>query len=323
MTTSSAAAADLQQPVNASGGGVVDSEGRAVFGMDAEVALKRQASFDPRREFQVRAWLEAVLGERLNGATLVDALADGRHLCRLAELMRVDIDLAQVSARNTALHNVANLQLFLAAMQRAGVLKSAELFNPHRRDAVALVGTLEAVARVCAIDDRFSHVRRSLPPVALQTAGSSRRGSSSSAPTTSARKWAPVQTGSSLRSVSPALGDDAASLRAELVRVQHDLAYQMARCEYLESQLNSDGVRVFCLRVRCCPTWSRTKRRVVMFGVLLTGVVGATLYYFNANPSAAARQITPMLGNALQQAIAATNSAMAQVQQVVTNHIAY
>lgn len=308
-------AADL--PVNASGGGVVDSEGRAVFGLDAEVALKRQASFDPRREFHVRAWLEAQLGARLNGATLVDALADGRHLCRLAELMRVDIDVAQVSARNTALHNVANLQLFLAAMQRAGVLKSAELFNPHRRDAPALVATLEAVARVVALDDRFAHLRHALPPVALSTAGSRR---SSASLSTSARKWAPVQTTSSLRSAAT---DDVASMRAELIRVQHELAYQLARCEYLEAQLDSDGVRVLCLRVRCCPTWSRAKRRVVMFGVLLTGVVGATLYYFNAVNPASARQITPLLGDALAQMQAAANTAITQVQAVVTNHINY
>lgn len=303
------------QPVNASGGGVVDGEGRAVFGLDAEVALKRQASFDPRREFQVRAWLEAQLGARLNGATLWDALADGRHLCQLAHLMRVDIDRAQISARNTALHNVANLQLFLAAMQRAAVLKSADLFNPHRRDAVALVAALETVARVCAVDDRFAHMRDALPPVALQTAGSRRGSSTTVAP---ARKWASVQTASSVRSASGPAADDAPQLRAELARVQHELAYQTARCEYLEAQLNSDGVRVFCLRVRCCPTWSRAKRRVVLFGALLTGVLGATLYYFNANP-AAVRQITPMLGSAMAQ----VNSAVAQVQAVVSTHIGY
>lgn len=289
-------------PVNASGGGVVDSEGRAVFGLDAEVALKRQASFDPRREFQVRAWLEAQLGERLNGATLYDALADGRHLCRLVELMNIDIDRAQVSARNTALHNVANLQLFLAKLQSAGVLKSLDLFNPHRRDSLALVSTLEAVARVVAVDPRFAHLRESLPPVALQTAASRRSSTTTGAATltasTSVRKWAPVQTSSSLRAVTPPLdaASDVATLRAELVRLQHELSYQSARSEYLEAQLNSDGFAIFCLRVRCCPTWSRTKRRVVFFGVLLTGVVGATLYYFNANP-AAARNVAPMLGN--------------------------
>lgn len=287
-------------PVNASGGGVVDGEGRAVFGLDAEVALKRQASFDPRREFQVRAWLEAQLGERLNGATLYDALADGRHLCRLVELMHIDIDRAQVSARNTALHNVANLQLFLAKLQSAGVLKSADLFNPHRRDSVALVSTLEAVARAVAVDPRFAHLRESLPPVALQTAGSRRSSTATGtlSASTSVRKWAPVQTSSSFRAVTPPLdaASDVATLRAELVRLQHELSYQSARSEYLEAQLNSDGLAIFCLRVRCCPTWSRTKRRVVFFGVLLTGVVGATLYYFNANP-AAARNVAPMLGN--------------------------
>jgi hypothetical protein len=139
-------------------------------------------------------------------------------------------------------------------------------------------------------------------------------------PTTSARKWAPVQTGVVGALSRPQLcrRRRAASLRAELVRVQHDLAYQTARCEYLEAQLNSDGVRVFCLRVRCCPTWSRAKRRVVLFGALLTGVLGATLYYFNANP-AAVRQITPMLGSAMAQ----VNSAVAQVQAVVSTHIGY
>jgi len=58
--------------------------GQLNYGLDRDLAAKRWAKYDPVLEASVRAWVEAVLGEPLEGATLQEALRSGIALCRLA-----------------------------------------------------------------------------------------------------------------------------------------------------------------------------------------------------------------------------------------------
>lgn len=277
----------MSDAVNASGGGFVDAEGRTQFGMDAEVALKRHLSYDPRREFAVRAWVEACLDERLQGETLIDALGSGQPLLRLLSAMGVEVKPSEISQRRTALHDVENRKTFLDKCVRAGLLRNEDLFNPHTRDSAALTTTLEALARVVAADPRFSHLRQSLPPVALQTAGSRRLGGDAPAP---ARRWSAMPPPVRANSTPIAADHDPAALRNEIARLERELAFQRARCDYLEEQLSSDGVGFSLLRIRICPTWSRTKKRVVSFGLLLTTILCGSLYFFATTDRA------PLLG---------------------------
>lgn len=54
-----------------------------VYGLDAQLAEKRAASYNADLEREAREWIEAVTGETLNG-TFQEALKDGTILCKLA-----------------------------------------------------------------------------------------------------------------------------------------------------------------------------------------------------------------------------------------------
>jgi hypothetical protein len=259
--------AQTMSVVNSSGGGVIDGEGRTRYGMDAELALKRMSSFDPAREFAVRVWIEAALGARLNGLRLTDALGSGKELLQLLRVMGIDVPGEEINSLNHTLHHVENRKIFLDKCLRGALLRPEDAFNPHTMSNAALTSTLEALARTCASDARFAHVRDSLPPAVVSTV--------------SGRQRAPAPRGGAAPppvSVIEQRDDDPVALRNEVARLEAELAFERARANYLEAQLNSDGVPVFFMRIRFCPSWSRTRKRVVAAGLVLTTVLAGSLY---------------------------------------------
>jgi hypothetical protein len=69
--------------------GGVEVNGRMLFGMDAELALKAQAKYDYALEKEIMAWIEQVIGEHLNPRTdIAEALKSGIVLIRLLNAIK-------------------------------------------------------------------------------------------------------------------------------------------------------------------------------------------------------------------------------------------
>lgn len=58
----------------------------SVSSLDKDLRKMRLDKFTPQAANEVRAWIESILGERLAGGDLLDALKDGVALCKYASL---------------------------------------------------------------------------------------------------------------------------------------------------------------------------------------------------------------------------------------------
>ena len=63
-----------------------ETGGKLLYGLDKELAEKAAAKYDPEMEAEARSWVEAVLGEKLEG-TFQEALKSGVVLCNLVNAL--------------------------------------------------------------------------------------------------------------------------------------------------------------------------------------------------------------------------------------------
>jgi Calponin homology (CH) domain len=109
---------------------------RGLFGMNAELAERIEAKFDPQRARAALAWVRAVAGSDENdsdGAAnddelSLDFLKDGVLLCELVNTIRPGIVKKIHRSKIVMLHR-ENVQMYLAACRLLGVLDTL-LFSP-------------------------------------------------------------------------------------------------------------------------------------------------------------------------------------------------
>jgi transgelin len=94
--------------------------------LDRDVKNKIAAKYDPEREAEVIAWIEAVTGESLNGS-LVDGLHDGKTVCNLINICfpgTVD----DISSKSMAFFQRENISKYLDGCKRRG-MNLVDLFD--------------------------------------------------------------------------------------------------------------------------------------------------------------------------------------------------
>lgn len=144
---------------------------RSLAGMDKEVADRMLARYSLPTERAVLAWISAVLGERIPvleplladpsqhvRPILGDALHDGQLLCRLANKLRPGV-VARFNERRVPLYDRENIQLYLNACGRMGLMKQdlfivSDLYEEKSIPAV--------LTNLMALGRRFAHVKPAL-----------------------------------------------------------------------------------------------------------------------------------------------------------------
>ncbi|KXN69206.1 hypothetical protein CONCODRAFT_40959 [Conidiobolus coronatus NRRL 28638] len=59
-----------------------------LYGIDKDIKAKIDSKYDPKRELEVREWIETVLEEQIEDEDLFEALKDGVILCRVLNKLR-------------------------------------------------------------------------------------------------------------------------------------------------------------------------------------------------------------------------------------------
>ena len=94
--------------------------------MDAELMLKRQASFDYAGEREIANWIEEVLGKPLSSKDLSESLKSGEVLCELINVIKPGL-IPKINRKSIMLMEVENIKLYLSACSLLGV-PSSDLF---------------------------------------------------------------------------------------------------------------------------------------------------------------------------------------------------
>jgi hypothetical protein len=90
------------------------------YGMDAELAAKTAAKFDPASEAQVKAWIEAVTGESFKSEPFGDMLKDGMLLCKLINTIRPGT-VKKINKMKMPFMQMENISNFLQGCRKLGV----------------------------------------------------------------------------------------------------------------------------------------------------------------------------------------------------------
>eukprot|EP00002_Diphylleia_rotans_P006359 TRINITY_DN15741_c0_g1_i1.p1 TRINITY_DN15741_c0_g1~~TRINITY_DN15741_c0_g1_i1.p1 ORF type:complete len:192 (-),score=44.85 TRINITY_DN15741_c0_g1_i1:187-762(-) len=99
-----------------------------VYGLDAELAAKQAAKFNPQMEAECRAWLEAVLAESSGSTRLQEWLKSGVRLCTAINRVKPNT-VKKINTNSMAFMQMENLSNFLAGCKSLGVIDS-DLFSP-------------------------------------------------------------------------------------------------------------------------------------------------------------------------------------------------
>ena len=89
------------------------------YGLTAEADARMAAKLDPELEYQVRAWIEAVVGEPLASDDTIETLKDGTVLCKLVNKIKPGA-VAKISPSKLAFKQMENINFFLEAAKAFG-----------------------------------------------------------------------------------------------------------------------------------------------------------------------------------------------------------
>merc|ERR1712118_522918 len=95
-------------------------------GLDADLAAKKAAKYDPQVEAAVVDWIEKITGEKKSGSAH-DWLKNGQVLCRLANKVKPGA-VPNINTMATPFKERENITFFQKAMRDAGVPES-QLFG--------------------------------------------------------------------------------------------------------------------------------------------------------------------------------------------------
>ena len=96
-----------------------ETGGKLLYGLDKELAEKAAAKYDPEMEAEARSWVEAVLGEKLEG-TFQEALKSGVVLCNLVNAL-VPGSCPPPKNKKLPFIQMENISNYLAACKKLGV----------------------------------------------------------------------------------------------------------------------------------------------------------------------------------------------------------
>ncbi|CAM9101703.1 unnamed protein product [Phaeothamnion confervicola] len=125
------------------------------YGLDADLAQKRAATYDYNAELQAQQWVEAVTGRPFDGAPFGAALKDGVRLCALVNGIRPGV-VARINESRMPFKQMENISNFLRACRALGVaehslFETVDLFE--EKDLSLVVTCLHAlggtVQRTC------------------------------------------------------------------------------------------------------------------------------------------------------------------------------
>ncbi|EGC31824.1 hypothetical protein DICPUDRAFT_156272 [Dictyostelium purpureum] len=131
---------------------VYREDGVRLYGMDAEIELKQRAKRDPQLEKELAQWIEKAIGEKLKYPNdLIESLRSGIVLCKLINTL-LPGTIKSVNTRDTALHHMENIGLYIKACWKVGV-ESSDLFVASdlylKKGVSAVIQNLASIAR-CA-----------------------------------------------------------------------------------------------------------------------------------------------------------------------------
>lgn len=86
------------------------------YGLDAELAAKAKAKYDPARESEAREWIEAVVGEKFPSENFHESLKNGVLLCKLAS--KVTSTSIKFNSSNMPFKQMENINAFLNACDK-------------------------------------------------------------------------------------------------------------------------------------------------------------------------------------------------------------
>lgn len=100
------------------------------YGLDAELAAKREANYDYELEYEAQEWIENVTGEQFQRA-FAEELKDGRKLCVLINTIKPGV-VRKVNDSRMPFKQMENISNFLKACRTVGVAEHS-LFETVRR----------------------------------------------------------------------------------------------------------------------------------------------------------------------------------------------
>ncbi|XP_036625367.1 calponin-1 [Trichosurus vulpecula] len=98
------------------------------YGLSAEVKNKLAQKYDPRREQELRAWIEEVTGRRI-GPNFMDGLKDGIILCEFINKLQPG-SVRKVNESTQNWHQLENIGNFIKAITKYGV-KPHDIFEAN------------------------------------------------------------------------------------------------------------------------------------------------------------------------------------------------
>eukprot|EP01135_Chromosphaera_perkinsii_P001128 Nk52_evm78s158 gene=Nk52_evmTU78s158 len=158
-----------------------------VYGLDAELAEKMAAKYDPEREKQAKDFITEVTGHSLEGVegpdALSEALKNGVILCELANKVKPgSIPEKKISSSKIAFKMMENINFFLEAAKNMSI-PSSNLFQTvdlyEARNMEQVINTILGVKTVKEGKIFQSHANSELnsdPSVMVQTASGYSRG---------------------------------------------------------------------------------------------------------------------------------------------------
>ncbi|KAJ3097106.1 Muscle-specific protein 20 [Phlyctochytrium bullatum] len=93
---------------------------KPVQGLDADLAEKAAAKYDPKREQEAREYIETVTGEKFSSDDFQASLKDGVLLCKLMNII-LPSDPIKISTSRIAFKQMENIAFFLQRLPKIGV----------------------------------------------------------------------------------------------------------------------------------------------------------------------------------------------------------
>eukprot|EP00033_Pygsuia_biforma_P000283 GCRY01000348.1.p1 GENE.GCRY01000348.1~~GCRY01000348.1.p1 ORF type:complete len:193 (+),score=36.16 GCRY01000348.1:86-664(+) len=118
------------------------------FGLDAELAQKRAAQYDPQLENEARAWIEAVTGLSISG-DFHEELKSGVVLCELINKIKPG-SVKKINKMKMPFMQMENINAYLQACQNIGMpvhdtFMTVDLFEAQNMNAV--INQIHALGR--------------------------------------------------------------------------------------------------------------------------------------------------------------------------------
>lgn len=111
----------------------------AGFGLDAELAKKRESNYDYTSQHEAQAWIESVIGEQLEGS-FAAALKDGVKLCKLINTIKPG-SVAKINESKMPFKQMENVSNFIRACRALGTPEHSlfETVDLYEEKALELV----------------------------------------------------------------------------------------------------------------------------------------------------------------------------------------